>query len=66
MKTLVRLTTALANKALGTVDAGACTAYQGCCCAPSSGGITYATTCWGTCVQQSCNPNYSVYGLSCD
>jgi len=32
MRTLVRISNALANKALGSVDAGACEDVRGCCC----------------------------------
>ena len=32
MKTLVRISNALASKALGSADAGACAPQRGCCC----------------------------------
>jgi hypothetical protein len=52
MKTLAKLTTALANKALGTVDAGACIVDLGCCC---NAAHTYGLDCYGYCVKRVCS-----------
>jgi hypothetical protein len=56
MKTLAKLTTALTNKALGTVDAGACIVDMGCCC---SVGPRYALDCYGYCVTRPCSTRQS-------
>ena len=62
MKTVVRLSTALANKALGAVDAGACDARRGCCC---NAAHTYGINCYSNCVKMSCSTRTSAYGQPC-
>jgi hypothetical protein len=62
MRTLVRITNALATKALGAVDAGACIPERGCCC---NSAHTYGLNCYGGCVRSSCSPTRSAYGQPC-
>jgi hypothetical protein len=62
MRSLVRITNALATKALGTVDAGACYSTRGCCC---NSAHTYGINCYGNCVKMSCTYPYSAYRQPC-
>jgi hypothetical protein len=62
MKTLVRISNALASKALGSVDAGACDAWRGCCC---NSAHTYGLNCYANCVKMSCTVKYSAYHQLC-
>ncbi len=62
MKTLVRLSNALATKALGNVDAGACIATKGCCC---NSARTRGLDCYGNCIQRSCSTRNSDYNQPC-
>jgi len=52
MRTLTRITAALAAKALGNIDAGACVGDYGCCCNSAS---TYGFSCTGGCVKMACH-----------
>jgi len=63
MRTLVRITNALASKALGSVDAGACNSLRGCCCNTAH---TRGIDCYGNCVNNpSCTTVKSAYGVYC-
>ncbi|HEX8082381.1 MAG TPA: hypothetical protein VF557_19395 [Jatrophihabitans sp.] len=62
MRTLVRISNALTNKALGNVDAGACIAERGCCC---NAARTYGLNCYANCVRMSCSTRTSAYGQPC-
>lgn len=62
MRTLVRISNALANKALGNVDAGACVATKGCCCNTAR---TRGLDCYANCVQRACSTRYSDYNQPC-
>jgi hypothetical protein len=63
MRTLVRITNALATKALGSVDAGACEDVRGCCCNLAH---TRGYDCYANCVNNpSCTVKYSAYHTLC-
>ena len=63
MRTLIRITTALADRALGTVDAGACVSTRGCCCNTAH---TRGINCYGNCVAvDSCSTTLSAYRQPC-
>jgi hypothetical protein len=64
MRTLARISNALASKALGSVDAGACISVRGCCCNTAH---TRGYDCYGNCVQNpNCTTVKSAYGVSCN
>jgi len=62
MQSLTRIVNLLTSKALGSVDAGACTADRGCCCDTSG---RYGYDCGGNCIITYCSFTYSVYGSDC-
>lgn len=62
MRTFVRISNALANKALGNVDAGACIAEKGCCCNSTR---TRGLDCYANCVRRSCSTRNSDYNQPC-
>ena len=63
MRTLVRISNALADKALGSVDAGACVPTRGCCC---NSARTRGLDCYGNCVtNNNCSTTLSAYRQPC-
>jgi hypothetical protein len=62
MNIFVRVSNALATKALGTVDAGACTTDRGCCC---NSARTRGLDCYSNCIVRSCHVLTSDYGQPC-
>jgi hypothetical protein len=63
MNAVLRIADKLIDKALGSVDAGACIADHGCCCTP--GKPNYGLDCFGHCVTETCNDIYSYYHTFC-
>ena len=63
MRTLVRISNALASKALGAVDAGACVSIRGCCCNKAH---TRGYDCYANCVNNpNCTTVWSAYHQPC-
>jgi len=64
MNVLLRLADNLVQKAVGSVDAGACVDVRGCCCTPGVPGVAF--DCFGHCVNATCSDVRSAYGTPCD
>lgn len=51
MKKIYRIAEVFAQKAVGSVDAGACVIDYGCCCVTHPG---YGVGCYGNCIRINC------------